>query len=555
MNTLDSRNNGDGIFPQDYTIGFDPSAANGHAQRPINTRHHPTQLSPNNFADVRHNNRHVQKFSGFTGSPEDVQSIGTESRSWDIFRLLPPKPDKVGKGFWHDISIQVLKISTFFVLLVLTLLSAFVAKSTFLLMTSAIGYGNQNMTICTDKIPEAKVNTIFITNKHVTKWIWSVYLALCAPEIICFLRSFHRTMFRNVRRPSVLQFLTVLLVESLHAFGVGTLVFRVMPSMPADTSAMLSNGLCLVPSILTALSRRANRWFLVLVVLDCCAIAAQSTGFWAWPALVPEIRHNVLIVVVCTTFISAAWWQNFIHPASFLPPIRSLAKFAGRLTECRSKTYVLVSLCKCAIYFFCIFYYLTPQMALEDLVQRDPFGEKLITITARDLNQTQISRFLQRMREYDRPVESRAPSSSYNRKSTVEDVDDEVVKVPKKKTWNPDEDDSAIDAGDYEKTPKAKKKGREDDEKMIEVDGEQKSAKKKPKKGREKRAYETQEDSEEEQISAYNIYEDYVELNQFTTPYDALWVALVQICSVIVCYHSSKFACKVCLVSEMLKST
>lgn len=102
-------------------------------------------------------------------------------------------------------------------------------------------------------------------------------------------------------------------------------------------------------------------------------------------------------------------------------------------------------------------------------------------------------------------LESRAPSSSYNRKSTVEDVDDEVVKVPKKKTWNPDEDDSAIDAGDYEKTPKAKKKGREDDEKMIEADEEQKSAKKKPKKGREKRAYETQEDSEEEQISAYNV--------------------------------------------------
>lgn len=41
------------------------------------------------------------------------------------------------------------------------------------------------------------------------------------------------------------------------------------------------------------------------------------------------------------------------------------------------------------------------------------------------------------------------------------------------------------------------------------------------------------------------IYEDYVELNQFTTPYDALWLMIIQISSVIVCYHSSKFACKV----------
>lgn len=36
-----------------------------------------------------------------------------------------------------------------------------------------------------------------------------------------------------------------------------------------------------------------------------------------------------------------------------------------------------------------------------------------------------------------------------------------------------------------------------------------------------------------------------MELNQFTSPYDAIWIALVQIGSVIICYHSSKFACKV----------
>lgn len=41
------------------------------------------------------------------------------------------------------------------------------------------------------------------------------------------------------------------------------------------------------------------------------------------------------------------------------------------------------------------------------------------------------------------------------------------------------------------------------------------------------------------------IYEDYVELNQFTTPYDALWLCLFQAACVILCYHSSKFACKV----------
>lgn len=40
-------------------------------------------------------------------------------------------------------------------------------------------------------------------------------------------------------------------------------------------------------------------------------------------------------------------------------------------------------------------------MQLHDLLQKDPFGEKLITITAEDLNQTQITSFLNRMHEYE----------------------------------------------------------------------------------------------------------------------------------------------------------
>ena len=39
-------------------------------------------------------------------------------------------------------------------------------------------------------------------------------------------------------------------------------------------------------------------------------------------------------------------------------------------------------------------------MKMEDLLQRDPFGEKLITITGHNLNQTQIDKFLARMSKY-----------------------------------------------------------------------------------------------------------------------------------------------------------
>lgn len=40
-------------------------------------------------------------------------------------------------------------------------------------------------------------------------------MALCFPELICFGRCFHRTMFRNVKRPSILQFITVKKIKNI----------------------------------------------------------------------------------------------------------------------------------------------------------------------------------------------------------------------------------------------------------------------------------------------------------------------------------------------------
>ncbi|KAK0393708.1 hypothetical protein QR680_000363 [Steinernema hermaphroditum] len=444
-------------------------------------------------------------------------SVATESKGWDIFRLLPPPPDNMGKGFWHDASLQVLKVTTFVVLFLLTLISATVAKSSFLLMTSAIGWGGQNMSICRDKIPEAGTNVIYLSNRHVVKWVWAVFLALCTPELICFIRCFHRTLFRNVKRPSFIQFFTVLFIESLHALGVSILVFKIFPDMNAVTAAMLTNAMCLVPAILTLISRRPSKVAVFLVVIDVACIASQSMGYWAWPMLVGDSNGNALWIAVALTLISLAWWQNFVHTDSVFPPVRKLASFANRLSERRSKTYVFVSVWKCAIYFMCLFLFLSSRMKVDDLLQRDPFGEKLITITANNLNQTQINKFLSRMKELEQQdIEPMSLSSRSNGNEI--DVDDIYEATVKPTTWNPDEDDLAIDSGDYEK---------------------QKLRKKRQAMGAE------EEEDEEEAISTYNVYDTYVELNQFTSPYDALWMALIQIISVIICYHSSKFACKV----------
>ncbi|CAD5215711.1 unnamed protein product [Bursaphelenchus xylophilus] len=439
---------------------------------------------------------------------DESQSNSADSPNWDIFRLSPPKPDQIGNGFWHDTSLQILKISTYFLLFITTLLSSVTAKTTFLLMTSGIGNGGKNISICTDKIPEASVNKVFVTNQLAVKWVWATLLAVAAPD--------------------------VLIVESLNAFGMGTLAFGVFPYISSDTAAMLSNAVAMAPAVLCLLSRRFDRWYIVLIVFDVLAISAQSSVFWLWPAAVAEIRSHCLTILICVTFISCAWWQNFVSQKSSLPPIKLLANFSAGLSEARSKTYVLVSLWKVFIYIFCIFFFLTPRIPAADLVQPDPFGEKLITITAEDLNQTQISGFLQRMHEYEQPV----PRETSKNKNQEEDVNDEID--VKKKDWN-DEDDG-IDAGDYEKDNKKKK----EEHKAEKKEEKEPIMEEKEKKNRMKR----EKLEEEEIISAYNIYDDFVELNQFTTPFDALWIALIHISSVILCYHSSKFACKV-LIQRM----
>ncbi|KAI1727540.1 chitin synthase domain-containing protein [Ditylenchus destructor] len=328
----------------------------------------------------------------------------SEERGWDIFRMLPPQTDKA--------------------------------------------------------VNEARENTVFVSEKHVAKWVWAVLIALCAPELICFIRCFHRTMFRNVKRPTFFQFFIVLCVESLHAFGVGALVFDIFTNLPAVTAVMLSNALCLVPNILNLLSRRPNRWLFCLAMLDIGAIASQSTTYWAWP---------------------------------------------------------------CFIYAFCLLYFITPRIPIENLFQSNIFGERLITIVAKDLNQTQINQFQARMHEFETPDYQLPDYEAIEKK-----------KAKSKAKWNPDEDPDSIDVGDY-----------------VQEKEEPITSKSKHKKHVSKRSPRSKPE-ELEVIAAYNIYDDYVELNQFTTPYDAIWVMLFQIGAVALCYQSSKFACKVSPEHERL---
>lgn len=68
--------------------------------------------------------------------------------TWDVFRLLPQKTDSYESFLVADLFLQILKLVAFVIAGCLLLGSAVVAKGSLLLMTSGIGWGGHNFTLC-----------------------------------------------------------------------------------------------------------------------------------------------------------------------------------------------------------------------------------------------------------------------------------------------------------------------------------------------------------------------------------------------------------------------
>uniref|UniRef100_A0A914HDU6 chitin synthase n=1 Tax=Globodera rostochiensis TaxID=31243 RepID=A0A914HDU6_GLORO len=461
--------------------------------------------------------------------PEDPAPAGTLQRGWDTFRLLPPKPDRRGRGALYASLLQLMKLFTFVALFFLTLATSILAKSVVLLMANGLGQAGRNVSICPDKIPEAATNHVLISTRHAAKWAWALLLLLCVPEACTFVRALRRTLFRRVRAPEITQFVLVFVVETVHAFGLGALCFALAPHMNIIALLQLGSALCLIPAGLQP-TTGAVLWAYTSQPVGKSQYAQHA--FYSMPGL----------AFACAVCISSAWWQNFVHPHSFLAPIRLLSVIAARLRECRSKTYVLVSPWKCAVLTLCMLQFVPPHVPLHALLQRDPFSEQLITINADRLNESQIRAFQERMQDYERGADYHISTASFpsmaqpRQASVVEQISDGEAMLmnrtrPTKLQVGTSKSKQPMVTGTKSATHRkmGKRALREDEQE------EEQGAK-----------------EEEESISAYNIYDDRVELNQFTTPYDALWLTLFQVACAMICHFSAKFACKITLTKTGL---
>lgn len=172
-------------------------------------------------------------------------------------------------------------------------------------------------------------------------------------------------------------------METLHAIGAGLLVFKVLVGLDAVTGAMLTNCVCFIPSVLTLLSRKPSKITAILVLIDLGCIAAQSSGFWAWPIFVPELSHHAWAVPMAIFLCSLGWWENFVSKDSIFPCIQALASLSENLKQVRSKTFIILAPWKCLVYFCCLFTFISMRMSVQELLEPNPFDAKEIKVVIR----------------------------------------------------------------------------------------------------------------------------------------------------------------------------
>ncbi|XP_059164078.1 uncharacterized protein LOC131947013 [Physella acuta] len=98
---------------------------------------------------------------------------------------------------------------------------------------------------------------IFLTRTHPStdvRWVWSVVLIIVAPYCFIFCAAAWKVIFNVTNRISKGMLFVALVKESLHSFGLCTLVFYVLPHHDPLVGNLLLTCVVAVPAVLTTLT-------------------------------------------------------------------------------------------------------------------------------------------------------------------------------------------------------------------------------------------------------------------------------------------------------------
>lgn len=184
---------------------------------------------------------------------------------WDTARIVDMEETYEQRQQIFNIALQILKIITYVVLSIVVLASAVAGKGSLLLMTTAVGNASS-----TFEYPYRE------------RWVWMLLVSICSPYLFTFIDSIFKALFGNKPWPSLKIIILVMVVESLHSFGVAIFVFRVLPKLDLARAILMMNAVCIMPGILKLFMSKSDVSTLkrmVIFFMDFVAIAMQCTVF------------------------------------------------------------------------------------------------------------------------------------------------------------------------------------------------------------------------------------------------------------------------------------
>ncbi|XP_050429583.1 chitin synthase chs-2 [Adelges cooleyi] len=314
-----------------------------------NLSHQRLQDSDENSTDDDESSPLTQDLYG--GSQRTV----AETKAWDVFRDLPPRSDSgsMTNQACLEFTIRVLKMLAYLTTFIIVLCCGVMAKSSMFFMTSQIR-ADRVVTYCNKDLSRDKLYVVNLPTEERVVWIWCLLLAFIVPELGTLIRSIRICFFKSCRKPPLKDFVFVLVMETLHVFGIVLLVYVVLPSLDVIKGAMLTNCLCFVPALLSLLSRTTKGCktnsekseVYAKVLMDLIAVASQATGFFLWPLLHPEQQMNTFIIPITVFCISCGYWENYTTKHTLFGFMRFAYLIKDRMKRTRYFIYMLISVWK-----------------------------------------------------------------------------------------------------------------------------------------------------------------------------------------------------------------
>ncbi|KRZ24781.1 ER degradation-enhancing alpha-mannosidase-like protein 1 [Trichinella pseudospiralis] len=294
-----------------------------------------------------------------------ISARSQRGQEWNVFRAIPRDQD-VHEPRWVIIAAQIFKVIVYLVLFELVLGTATLSKLILLLFVSHLRRG-LHYTPCKfyDNMFNARPSEKLPLSANTATWCyWTLWFAMCTPELLTFFRCLRNVIFKKTATPSFSDFVVAFTLETIQTIGMCMLVFSILPELDSVRGVMLLSALGLVPSLLNVLfnlqlfveeepSMKVNRQ-LVHIIADVIAFLMQTSALWTWVLVDRTLKvRSMLAFSLFAT--SLRWWENYVdHSQGSFAILIKLSNLARRLQRSRYKTHVLLSIWRCALSLFCM---------------------------------------------------------------------------------------------------------------------------------------------------------------------------------------------------------